>query len=177
MKKAIVGIILCLGLSVGGLLAQPIPPMATSQTLTVNAAVNSRYKLELSSNTVTFTRTQNPQTAPLIAQNEAAITVTVKATTSRSGSLPQTYYLRIQASGALTDSSTGNTISAGAVSWRATGSGFVTSGTISSTSNQLLGSWSSSGSNPGTITFSFQDSASYAPGTYRLTVTLSVGTS
>jgi len=173
MKKAIVILSLILGFSsAGGLFAQA----PKTQVMTVNATVASRYKLELTSNSVTFTRTENPQTGPLISQNEGAISVTVKATTSRSGSLPKTYYLRIQATGNLTDSSSGNTISAGAVSWTATGSGFVSSGVLSSTSNQLLGSWNSSGSNSGTIKFSFQDNANYAPGTYRLTVTLSVGT-
>ncbi|MCX6565631.1 MAG: hypothetical protein NTW38_04295 [Candidatus Aminicenantes bacterium] len=173
MKKPIIGALLVLGLSAGLLFAQS----SATRTLTVNATVSSRYKLEMTSNNVTFTRIANPQTAPVISQNESPITVTVKATTSRSLTLPQTFNLRVQAVGTLKDSSTGATIPISAITWTATGSGFVTSGTLSSSANQLLGTWNASGTYTGTIKFSFQDNANYAPGTYSLVVTLSVGTS
>jgi hypothetical protein len=173
MKKPIVGVFLLLGFSAGLLLAQGPP----SRNLTVNAAVSSRYKLEMSSNTVTFTRVANPQSAPVIPQNETAITVIVKATTSRSLALPQTFNLRIQAVGTLVDSSSGTTIPISAITWTATGSGFVTLGTLSAATAQLVGTWNASGSYSGTIKFSFQDNANYPPGTYSLVVTLSVGTS
>lgn len=171
MKKYLAGILGMLILAAGLLPAQ------TSSTLTVNAAVSSRYKLELSSNTVTFNRVANPQGNPVIPQNEAPIQVTVKATTSRFLVWPQTFELRIQAVGTLIDSSTGATIPVTAITWTATGSGFVTAGTLSASTAQLAGTWNASGSYSGTITFSFQDNANYAPGVYRLVVTLSVGPS
>lgn len=172
MKKSIAEVFLLLGLVAGAVFAQP-----QTSTLTVNARVDSRYKLELTSNTVTFTRTGNPMTAPVVAQNEAAIKVTVKATTSKSGVWPQTFNLRIQAVGALLDSSSGAEIPVNAITWTAAGPGFVSTGTLAPSTDLILGTWNASGSYEGTISFSFQDNANYAPGVYRLTVTLSVGTS
>ena len=171
MKKTMVAALCLLGLASGFARAQ------TTSTLNVNAAVSSRLKLELSSNTVTFTRVANPIGGPVIGQNEVPIRVTVKATTSRFLVWPQTFRLRIQAVGTLLDSSTGTTIPVGAISWTSTGSGFVSGGTLAPDTDVLLGTWNASGNYQGTITFSFKDDPNYAPGVYRLVVTLSVGTS
>jgi hypothetical protein len=171
MKKSLVAAFGLLGLASGLLFTQ------TTANLTVNASVSSRFKLELSSNNVTFTRVANPMGEPVIPQNEVPIQVTVKATTSRFLIWPQSYNLRIQAVGQLIDSSTGATIPVEAVSWTASGSGFVSSGTLAADSEILLGTWSTSGNSQGTISFSFKDNPNYAPGVYRLTVTFSLGTS
>lgn len=171
MKKSLVAAFGFLGIASGLLFSQ------TTANLSVNATISSRFKLELSSNTVTFTRVANPMGEPAIPQNEAPIQVTVKATTSRFLIFPQTYNLHLQAVGALVDASTGATIPLEAITWTASGSGFVSSGTLASDSEVLLGTWNASGNHQGTIRFSFKDNANYAPGVYRLTVTLSVGTS
>jgi len=171
MKKSVAEVFLILGLVAGVVSAQ------TSSTLNVNATVSSRYKLELSTNAVTFTRTANPMGAPVIPQNEVPIQVKVKATTSRFLIWPQSFSLRIQAVGTLVDSSTGSTIPVGAITWTATGNGFVSTGALAADTDVLMGTWNASGNYEGTITFSFKDDANYAPGVYRLVVTLSVGTS
>lgn len=171
MKKHLLAAFGLLGLALGILFPQ------TTANLSVNAAVSSRFKLELSSNTVTFTRVANPMGEPVIPQNEVPIQVTVKATTSRFLIWPQSYNLRIQAVGQLVDSSTGTTIPVEAITWTASGSGFVTSGTLAADTEVLLGTWNASGSSPGTISFSFKDNPNYAPGVYRLTVTFNLGTS
>ncbi len=170
MKKSLVTVFGLLGLAAGLLTAQ------TTANLAVNATIGSRFKLELNSNTVTFTRVANPMGEPSILQNEAPIQVTVKATTSRFLLWPQSFHLRLQAIGQLIDSSTGATIPVEAITWSASGSGFVTSGTLTAGSDLLLGTWDSSGSYLGTIRFAFKDNPNYAPGVYRLTVTFSVGT-
>jgi hypothetical protein len=169
MKNAIVGILGLLCLTAGLLIAQASP------MLTVNATVNTRYKLELSSNAVTFTRVSNPQNAPTITQNEPPIQVTVKATTSWFMGSPQTINLRIQAVGNLVDAQTGITIPVAAITWEATGAGYVTGGNLVPNTAQLLGTWNASGNYQGTLRFSFQDNPNYAPGVYRLVVTLDVG--
>jgi len=171
MKKRLIAAFGLLGIASGFLSAQ------TSSTLNVNAQVSSRYKLELSANSVTFTRVANPIGSPVIPQNEIPIQVTIKATTSRFLLWPQSFNLRIQAVGTLVDTSTGATIPVGAISWTATGPGFVGGGNLAAATDVLLGNWNASGSYVGTIRFSFQDNAEYAPGIYRLIVTLSVGTS
>jgi len=171
MKKYLIPAFWLMGLASSLLFAQ------TTQNLTVNATVSSRYKLELSSNTVTFTRVANPMGEPIILQNEVPIQVTVKATTSRFLLWPQTFNLRIQAVGTLVDASSGTTIPVGAITWTATGSGYVGAGTLAENTDVLLGTWNASGRYQGTIRFSFKDNANYAPGVYRLVVTLSVGTS
>ena len=174
MKKPIAAFALALALAGGALLAQTLP---LTQTLNLTAFVSSRYKLEMSAGSVTFTRVANPQTRPDIPQNESPISVTVKATTSRFLIFPQTINLRIEAVGTLTDPSSGTTIPVSAVTWKASGVGFVGSGTLSSGTAALLGTWNASGVYDGTITFSFRDDPNYPPGTYRLTVTLTVGAS
>lgn len=170
MKKSLVAVFGLLGLAAGLLTAQ------STANLAVNATIGSRFKLELSSNTVTFTRVANPMSEPSILQNEAPIQVTVKATTSRFLLWPQTFNLRIQAVGTLVDTATGTTIPLEAITWSASGSGFVTSGALAAGSDLLLGTWNASGSYLGTISFAFKDNPNYAPGVYRLTVTFSVGT-
>jgi hypothetical protein len=171
MKKSLVAALGLLGLASGLVVAQ------TTANLSVNATVGSRFKLELSSNTVTFTRVANPMGEPVIPQNEVPIQVTVKATTSRFLLWPQTFNLRIQAVGTLVDSASGTTIPVGAITWTAAGAGFVGAGTLAADTDVLLGTWNASGNYLGTIRFSFRDNPNYAPGVYRLVVTLSVGTS
>jgi hypothetical protein len=161
MKNIIAAVfgVLCLALGLGA---------QTSQILAVNAQVDSRFKIEISSNAVTFTRTVDPRTAPLIVQNEPPIQIRVKATRG----FFQSVYLRIQANGDLSDG-LGHTIPVGNVTWQATGDGFTPNGQLIGAS-QRLGSWTASGEYQGTLAFSFQDNENFAPGVYTLVVTLSV---
>ena len=140
------------------------------QALRINARVDSRCKLELSSNSMSFSR-YSSFTAGLIAQNEAPLQVTVKTTTGPG----ECVYLRIAATGNLVDSNTGQTIDAESISWKATGTGFR-DGSLKKGVAQKVGQWNKSGVWKGTLTFSFQDKQDYAPGTYILVVSMSAST-
>ena len=134
----------------------------------INARVESRCKIEISSTSVSFTRV-NPDVERLIAQNEAPVEITVKATPGRG----ERVNLRIQAEGDLIDHSTGQKIDIENISWTASGQGFR-DGILSKSSAQMLGRWNNSGVWEGTVTFYLLNRMDYAPGTYQVEVTLSV---
>lgn len=138
------------------------------QEMRINASVETRCKIELSTNTVSFTRFGPPAGAP-IPQNEPPVAVTVKTTTRPSTRI----YARIVVTGDLTDSTTGMTIPAESISWTASGSGYR-SGSLSKANPQQIGNWNRSGTYQGTLNFTFQDNTSYSPGTYILVVTVTV---
>jgi len=138
------------------------------QEMRINATVETRCKIELSTNVVSFTRTGQP-TGASIPQNEPPVAVTVKTTTRRSDRI----YARIITPGDLTEVRTGDMIPAESISWTATGSGF-SGGSLSKATPQEIGNWNRSGIYQGTLTFSFLDNTSYAPGTYTLVVTVTV---
>jgi hypothetical protein len=138
------------------------------QDMSINASVNTRCKINLSANTVSFTRFGPPTGTPIL-QNEPPVAVVVKTTTRPS----ERIYARIVVTGDLTDSKTGQTIPAQSISWNASGSGFL-SGSLSKANPQEIGRWNRSGTYQGTLTFSFQDDPAYSPGTYILVVTVTV---
>jgi len=138
------------------------------QDMRINATIETRCKIELSTNFVSFTRSGQP-TGALIPQNEPPVVVTVKTTTRRAVRI----YARIVVTGDLTDPNSGATIPAEAISWTASGSGF-NSGSLSKATPQQIGDWNRSGIYQGTLTFNFQDNTSYYPGTYILVVTVTV---
>jgi hypothetical protein len=133
----------------------------------IGAQVESRCKLALSTNLVSFTRV-SPDIESLIPQNEFPLEVTIK-TTLRQG---ERIYLRIQAEGDLIESKTGQKIDANNISWKVSGMGFRAA-SLSSTSSKAFGVWERSGIWKGTITFYLKNRLDYAPGTYHLVVTVS----
>jgi hypothetical protein len=163
MKNIVWGFLGVFGLVLG------LEAQSSSRTLTINAQVNSRYKLETSTTTVTFTRMADPSTNPVIAQNEPPIQITVKATRGNQ----QRVWLRVLATADLSDG-LGHTIPVGNISWTATGSGYTTSGTLVRNSSLQLGYWANSGSYSGTLAFRFQDNQNFYPAIYKLTVTLTL---
>jgi len=160
MRNKILGffILLCAGLYLNS---------QEYQELSINAQVVSRCKLELSSNSMSFSRAGS-YTSSLIVQNEPPLEVTVKTTTKPG----QKVHLRILATADLVDYSTGNTISPKSISWQATGSGF-NAGSLQRGISVTIGEWNKSGVWKGTLTFSFQDREEYAPGIYTLVVSMS----
>lgn len=133
----------------------------------IGAQIESRCKLALSTNFVSFTRV-SPDVESLIPQNEFPLEVTVK-TTLRQG---ERVYLRIRAEGDLIDHKTGQKIDASNISWKVSGMGY-SDASMSSTSPKALGVWGRSGIWRGTITFYLKNRLEYAPGTYHLVVTIS----
>lgn len=134
----------------------------------IGAQVESRCKLALSTNFVSFTRV-SPDVERLIPQNESPLEVIVK-TTPRQG---ERIYLRIRAEGDLIDHKTGQKIDANNISWKVTGMGYRDA-SMSSTKSKTLGIWGRAGIWRGTIKFYLRNRLDYAPGTYHLIVTMSV---
>lgn len=134
----------------------------------LNARVDSRCKIELSSHTVSFTRVR-PDVERLIPQNEVPLRIIVK-TTTRPG---EKVYLRIKAEEDLVDSETGYSIEAKNISWECSGKGFK-KGNLSTRFPQKVGHWNKSGVWKGTLTFYLKNRRDYAPGIYRVRVNLSV---
>lgn len=165
MKTKIIGLIPILLFSCGFL-------SGTGQErseVTINAAVESRCKIEVSTSSVSFTRL-SPDEQKVISQNEVPVEITIKATVRKN----QRIYLRIRGLSDLVDAQTGQKIDVSNISWEATGSGF-TSGQLH-LNPRLIGSWNRSGVQKGTITFYLQNRPDYVPGVYHLTVSMSVST-
>ena len=76
------------------------------QEIRINARVESRCKIEVSTNLITFTRV-NPDIERLIPQNEPPIEITIKITTRRN----EKVHLRLQAVDDLIDPNTGQKLS------------------------------------------------------------------
>jgi hypothetical protein len=163
MKNVMVGFlgVLCLVVSVQA--------QSDNETLRIDAQVDSRFKIEINTSSVTFTRAVDPSTNPVIVQNEPPIQIRVKATRARN----QGVYLKIRAVADLSDGH-GHTISVGNVTWQATGTGYTSNGTLVRNFSLQLGYWAESGDYSGTLTFRFQDNPNYYPGVYSVTVTLTV---
>ena len=131
--------------------------------LAINATINARAKLTLSTNTINFPDA-DPDATPSIPGAENAISVTVKIRTGSSSSSTLTH----QAAGNLISGS--NSIPVSNVTWTASGSGF-SSGTMSTSGAQTVGSWTRSGTQNGTLNFFLANSWSYTAGTYTVSST------
>ena len=135
---------------------------AQTATATFSANIAGLAKFSLSSTTVTFPDA-DPDAVPLIPASSGPLTITVRARAT-SGS---TIRLTVLASGNLRSGV--NTIPASALTWTTTGSGYL-AGTVNPFSAQTVGTWSGSGIKVGTQSYLFQNSWTYAPGTYTVTL-------
>jgi len=131
------------------------------ETITINATVSAKAKLTLGVAAINFADA-DPDTVPSIAAGENPVSVTVKAHTGSAS----TVTLTVAADGDL-DSGT-DTIDITNVTWTATGAGFV-AGTMN-TSAQSAGSWTGSGQQSGTFSYSLANSWDYNAGSYTQTV-------
>lgn len=135
---------------------------ATDQeTVTINATVSAKAKLTLGEAAINFADA-DPDTVPSIPATENPVSVTVKAQTGGAS----TVTLTVAADGDL-DSGT-DTIDITNVTWTATGAGFV--GGAMNTSAQSAGSWTGSGQQSGTFSYSLANSWDYNAGSYTQTV-------
>ena len=132
--------------------------------LAVNMAVNERAKLTLGVAAINFADA-DPDTTPSIPATENAVSVTAKVRTGVSSTSTLTH----RASGNLS-AGPGITIPITNVSWTATGAGYV-AGTMSSSSNVPVGSWTGSGSYSGTFSYFIVNSWSYTTGSYTVSTT------
>ena len=128
-----------------------------NKTINVQVNVNARAKLTLGTATVSFTD-QDPDTVPTLTSS--AVAVSVKARTTATGAVN----LTVLAGGDFANSA-GDLIPLNTLTWAATGTSFV-GGFADKTTAQSVGSWTGSGQQDGTNTFSLPNSWSYAVGTY-----------
>ena len=143
-------------------LAIAVPAEAQTATSTFSANLGGIAKLSLSLNTLSFPDA-DPDTVPLVPAAGGAITITAKARAS----LAATVTLTVLAADDLRSGV--DTIPASALTWMASGAGFV-NGTVSRATPQVVASWTGSGIRTGTQTYRFQNSWSYRTGTYSVSL-------
>ncbi len=144
------------------LTATPAAPTSQSGTVTATASIGALAKLILSSVTVTFPDA-DPDTVPFIPSAAGPLVVTAKARTIPGG----TVRLTVQA---LDDFRSGtHVIPASALRWTASGPGFV-GGTVSTSAEQLLGSWTNSGVWTGEQQYVLENRWTWAAGAYSMTL-------
>lgn len=141
----------------------PVEGVSRSSSATAVVSVAALAKLSLSATTITFPDA-NPDIVPLVSSTGGPITITAKARTSPGS----TVSLSVLASDDLRAGV--STIPASAVTWTATGTGFV-AGTMSTVVAQSVAVWVSSGSRVGTQSYRLANSWTYATGSYSTTFT------
>jgi hypothetical protein len=129
-----------------------------TENLTVNAIVADSATLTISRADINFPDA-NPDTTPLIANSDGAVTITVQTRTTATGNVTLTH----QAASNLTSGT--NHIGINQVSWTASGTGFV-GGIMNNSADVSAGSWTGSGSRSGTFNYALANSWLYAVGTY-----------
>jgi len=143
------------------LLSSPVSAQQTdTKTVSVNATVNARAKLTLGSAAITFADADPDVTPTLTA---TAFSVDVKARTTAAGTVSLTVSAPNFTSGS-------DSIPIGNLQWTATGTAFATPGTMS-TSAISAGSWTGSGNQAGTHTYTLANSWAYNTGSYGTTIT------
>ena len=134
-----------------------------SRDATLTASVDAMARLSLSSLTLAFADA-DPDTVPQIPSSTGPIVVEAKARAFQGESITLTVV-------AADDLRSGtDVIPASALSWTASGTGFV-NGTLAAGIAQTVGTWTNSGVHAGTLTWVLANSWTYAPGTYSLTLT------
>ena len=152
-------------LVLAALLAAPVSAAAqqNSRDATLTANVNALANLTLSSLALAFPDA-DPDTVPQIPSSTGPVVVETKARAFQGESTT----LTVAAADDLRSGT--DVIPASALSWTASGTGFV-SGTLTVGVAQTVGSWANSGVHAGTLTWVLANSWTYAPGTYSLTLT------
>ncbi len=133
-----------------------------SRDVTATFVVTSQSSLKISSASLTFPNA-DPDTVGQIRASEGPLSVTVSSR-STPGSVIN---LSVQASDDLRSGL--STIAVSALTWTASGSGFV-GGTMSKTA-QTVGSWTTTGNTTGLLTFSLRNAWTYSVGNYGTTIT------
>ena len=139
---------------------------AAQSALTVSATISSNVtslaRISLSSNSLAFPDA-DPETVPQVPSSTGPLSITARARAPRNGLVT----LTVQVSDDLRYGV--SVLPASLITWTATGPGFV-NGTLSRSTQQLVGSWTGSGVRIGTQDYRFQNSWYHAPGTYTVTL-------
>ncbi|HAR36547.1 MAG TPA: hypothetical protein DCR87_06560 [Acidobacteria bacterium] len=155
--------LLCSGLVAGQLLAQSLA------SLGVTVQVARRFKIEVSTSLVSFSRSSSSGQPQTIPANEGSFELTIK-TNNDPGSSTNVW---LQASSDLLDNSTGYTIPVERISWTAQGNGFYP-GHLVKAAPVLVARFDGPGSFTGQLYFFFAEDPGLAPGSYQTTVTILV---
>lgn len=155
---------LSVALAIVSLAARPHGQAASeTSTVTASAIVSGLARLSLSSASLSFPEA-DPDGVPIIPAAGGAVTIVAKARATPGSPVTLTVL-------ALDDLRSGtDVIPASALTWTATGAGFV-GGTVSRGAEQTVASWPSSGVRTGTQSYGLGNSWSYATGIYTLTLT------
>ena len=141
-------------------LGQALPTGPRNASATLSVSVGAQARLVFTATTIVFVDA-NPDQVPLVS-GSPALGITAKARVQRNSQIT----LTVQATDDLRSGVT--TLPASLISWNGTGDGFVP-GVLSSTSPQVVGSWTGSGTRDGTQTFAFRNDWTHPPGTYSVT--------
>ncbi|HEX7124757.1 MAG TPA: hypothetical protein VF406_03135 [Thermodesulfobacteriota bacterium] len=145
-------------------LPSTVEAATANQNLTINAVVNDRATLTLSTATINFPDS-DPETVLSIAASENPVTVSARVRTGATS----TPTLTVQANGDLSNGT--DTIPISNVTWTASGSPFV-AGTMNATVAQSAATFGTgSGSYTGTFSYFLANDWAYNVGTYTATAT------
>ena len=131
-------------------------------TATLNASLPPIARLSLSTTSISFADA-DPDLVPSLPSSPPSVTITAKARATQGSAVT----LTIEATDDLRSGL--DTIPASALTWTATGAGFVP-GTLSRTTPALLATWTGPGVRTGDQSFRFANKWTYATGTYTVTI-------
>lgn len=134
------------------------PAAAQTASATLSADLGARARLSLSTSSLSFPDS-NPDLFPQVQASSGAVTITAKGRATEGS----TVTLTVRASADLRSGI--DTIPSSAITWTASGPGFVP-GTLSATADQVVGSWTGSGVRVGTQNYRFQNLWTYPSGTF-----------
>lgn len=155
--------LLSLVLAAIALAVPPAPGATLAQSVTASANIGPLAKLSLSPLTLSFPDA-DPDVSPVVPASTGPVTITAKARSSERANVTLTVLANDDLRSGMV------TIPVSALTWTATGEGFV-DGTISRTSAQLVGAWSGSGARSGTQLFALANSWQQPSGTYTVSLT------
>jgi hypothetical protein len=160
--------VLTVPLGLAALLAAATPAAAQqgTRTATLSASVNSLAKLSLSALTISFPDA-DPDTVPQVPASGGPITVTARGRTGPGAQVK----LSVTAADDLRSGT--QVIPASAVTWAATGNGFV-NGALAAGVAQTVGVWGNSGQHTGTLTFRLANAWTYSAGQYSMTLSFTL---
>lgn len=140
-----------------------------SAAVGLTVKIEIRFKLEVNTTFLSFTRSFSSRVPQVILANEGPFNLVVK--TNCNPSLTTSVWAL--ANSDLVDSSTGYSIEVERISWQAKGDGFYP-GQLSKSTPVLIARFRGPGEYSGSLDFFFAEDPNLAPGTYQTLVTILV---